>query len=146
MAIKISGTTVIDDSRNLTNVGGFKTVNGQSLFGSGNIAATGQIVSATPQFTGYTGYYAITTSVLSGARSTGYGTVNYQTYVLPGIMSATVAIPIPPNDALMKDIDFTLVASPFFVPYPDSPDQGGPYSLPGVNYSVRSRTEYRAVT
>lgn len=39
MAIKISGTTVIDDSRNLTNVTGLKTVGGQSLLGSGDIAA-----------------------------------------------------------------------------------------------------------
>lgn len=39
MAIKVNGTTVIDDSRNLTNVGGMKTVNGNSLIGSGNIEA-----------------------------------------------------------------------------------------------------------
>ena len=39
MAIKINGTTVIDDSRNLSNVGGLKTVNGNSLIGSGNISA-----------------------------------------------------------------------------------------------------------
>ena len=39
MAIKINGTTVIDDSRNLANVGGLKTVNGTSLVGSGNISA-----------------------------------------------------------------------------------------------------------
>jgi len=39
MAIKVNGTTVIDNSRNLTNVGGLKTVNGTSLVGSGNISA-----------------------------------------------------------------------------------------------------------
>jgi len=39
MAIKVNGTTVIDDSRNLSNVGGLKTVNGNSLVGSGNISA-----------------------------------------------------------------------------------------------------------
>ena len=39
MAIKVNGTTVIDDSRNLSNVGGLKTVNGTSLVGSGNISA-----------------------------------------------------------------------------------------------------------
>lgn len=39
MAIKVNGTTVIDDSRNLSNVGGLKTVNGSSLVGSGNISA-----------------------------------------------------------------------------------------------------------
>lgn len=40
MAIKVNGTTVIDDSRNFTNINsGFKTVNGTSVVGSGNISA-----------------------------------------------------------------------------------------------------------
>lgn len=39
MAIKVNGTTVIDDSRNLTSVGGLKTVGGTSILGSGNIDA-----------------------------------------------------------------------------------------------------------
>lgn len=41
MAIKISGTTVIDDSRTLLNVIGLKTVSGQSILGSGDIATSG---------------------------------------------------------------------------------------------------------
>jgi len=39
MAIKVNGTTVIDDSRNLSNVGGLKTINSTSILGSGNISA-----------------------------------------------------------------------------------------------------------
>ena len=39
MAIQVGGTTVIDNSRNLTNVGGLKTINGTSVLGSGNISA-----------------------------------------------------------------------------------------------------------
>ena len=39
MAIQVNGTTVIDDSRNMVNVGGFKTVNGTSVVGSGDISA-----------------------------------------------------------------------------------------------------------
>jgi hypothetical protein len=39
MAIQVSGTTVIDDSRVLSNVTGLKTVNSTSLLGSGDIAA-----------------------------------------------------------------------------------------------------------
>lgn len=39
MAIKVGGTTVIDDSRNISNVGGFKTINSTSILGSGNISA-----------------------------------------------------------------------------------------------------------
>ena len=39
MAIQVSGTTVIDDSRNLLNVIGLKTINSTSILGSGNIVA-----------------------------------------------------------------------------------------------------------
>jgi len=40
MAIKVNGTTVIDDSRNISNIaGGFKTINSTSILGSGNISA-----------------------------------------------------------------------------------------------------------
>jgi hypothetical protein len=39
MALKIGGTTVIDDSANITtSVGGFKTINSNSITGSGDIA------------------------------------------------------------------------------------------------------------
>lgn len=41
MAIKINNTTVIDDSRNLVNVGGLKTINGYSILGSGNLVISG---------------------------------------------------------------------------------------------------------
>lgn len=41
MAIQVNGTTVIDDSRNLSNVGGLKTVGGTSILGSGDIATGG---------------------------------------------------------------------------------------------------------
>ena len=37
MAIKVNGTTVINDSRALQNVGGLKTVGGSSILGSGDI-------------------------------------------------------------------------------------------------------------
>lgn len=40
MAIKVNGTTVINDSANITSsVGGFKTVGGVDIIGSGNIDA-----------------------------------------------------------------------------------------------------------
>ena len=38
MAIQVGGTTVIDNSRNLSNVGGLKTVGGESVLGSGDIS------------------------------------------------------------------------------------------------------------
>ena len=41
MAIQVSGTTVIDDSRNLVNVIGLKTVGGTAILGSGDIAVGG---------------------------------------------------------------------------------------------------------
>ena len=39
MAIQVNGTTVIDNSRNLQNVQGIKTINNTSILGSGNISA-----------------------------------------------------------------------------------------------------------
>jgi hypothetical protein len=41
MAIQINGTTVIDNTPNLVNVGGLKTVGGVSILGSGDIAVGG---------------------------------------------------------------------------------------------------------
>jgi hypothetical protein len=38
MAIQVGGTTVIDNTPNLVNVGGLKTVNSNSILGSGNIS------------------------------------------------------------------------------------------------------------
>jgi hypothetical protein len=42
MAIEIQGTVVIDDNRRLTNITNLKTVSGNSILGSGNIAFSGQ--------------------------------------------------------------------------------------------------------
>jgi len=39
MAIKVGGTSVINDSRVLENVTGLKTINSTSILGSGNISA-----------------------------------------------------------------------------------------------------------
>ena len=54
MAIKVNGTTVIDDSRNLSNVGGLKTVGGTNLLGSGDISVGANVPTfdptATPNF------------------------------------------------------------------------------------------------
>jgi hypothetical protein len=41
MALQVGGTTVIDNSRVLSNVTGLKTVGGTSILGSGNIATGG---------------------------------------------------------------------------------------------------------
>ena len=80
MAIKVNGTTVIDDSRNLSNVGGLKTVNGNSLVGSGNIS-----VGTAPPTSGITqhpvGSYLTLSRNVSGANlpTTFYTTRNAAT-------------------------------------------------------------------
>ena len=38
MALKVGGTTVINDSRGLENISNIKTVNGSSILGSGDIS------------------------------------------------------------------------------------------------------------
>lgn len=54
MAIKVGGTTVIDDSRNISNIaGGLKTINSTSILGSGNIeAGTSTTYAAVGTYTG----------------------------------------------------------------------------------------------
>lgn len=47
MAIKISGTTVIDDSRQLQNIANLKTINGQSILGSGDLPISGGLAYVT---------------------------------------------------------------------------------------------------
>ena len=63
MAIQVGGTTVIDDSRNLSNVGGLKTVGGNSILGSGDIATGG---STTLGAVGTYGYFLY---VINGSTS-----------------------------------------------------------------------------
>lgn len=53
MAIKVGGTTVINDSRVLQNVSGLKTVNSTSLLGSGNISIdSGPSIGTTKTYIG----------------------------------------------------------------------------------------------
>lgn len=51
MAIQVGGTTVIDNSRNLQNVQGIKTIGGNSILGSGDIAVGGSAPSWSPTLT-----------------------------------------------------------------------------------------------
>ena len=86
MAIKVGGTSVISDSRVLENVTGLKTVDGQSLLGSGDISVdppTGQGEIGTYSYgrpantTGYavgdtaTSFYSVASGYLGQPR---YGT------------------------------------------------------------------------
>lgn len=59
MAIQVGGTTVINDSRNLVNVGGLKTVNGSSILGSGDISVGSSIPESASMTTFPVGSYAI---------------------------------------------------------------------------------------
>ena len=93
MAIKVSGTTVIDSSRTLQNVTGLKTVNDTSILGSGNIDAetpttygdVGTYVEAlcimgrteegntkSGSSLRITGKYASNTTITTGAQVVGY--------------------------------------------------------------------------
>ena len=69
MAIKVNGTTVIDDSRNLSNVGGLKTVGGNSILGSGDIATGGSTAfgAVGTYMLGYTSSTSSGNSLASGA-------------------------------------------------------------------------------
>lgn len=70
MAIKVGTTTVIDDSANLSSsVGGLKTVNGNSLIGSGNISA-GASTTYGAVGTYYGGHRTVSTNVTYNGGST----------------------------------------------------------------------------
>ena len=80
MAIKISGTTVIDDSRNLTNVGGLKTVGGTTLLGSGDIEVGASPInkpSITSPSSGATNYNGAYTSSAFATSDDYRGTQDY---------------------------------------------------------------------
>jgi len=82
MAIKVNGTTVIDDSRNLSNVGGLKTINSTSILGSGNISA-GASTSHGGVGTYTTGYVKDTVSSPPSSGATRAGsTLYYREYFL----------------------------------------------------------------
>lgn len=72
MAIKISGTTVIDNSRNLVNVGGLKTINSNSILGSGDITVSG---GSTVSGVAYSPYSPTYTSGTGGAGE--WGAIQY---------------------------------------------------------------------
>lgn len=66
MAIQVGGTTVIDNSRNLQNVQGIKTVGGSSILGSGDIS-----VGASTSL-GAVGTYTVAIEQGSLSTSAGY--------------------------------------------------------------------------
>lgn len=114
MAIRISGNTVITDSRVLQNVTGFKTVAGQAILGTGNIEVGGNLIMrayTSPAtwtkpanlkavkviVTGGGGGVANTgTSPVSQARPGGGGGGTSITYIdasqIPGPVSVTVGV------------------------------------------------------
>jgi len=148
MAIKIGGTTVIDDSRNLVNVTGFKTINSTPILGTGDIAATTlNTVSTTPQFTAYTPtpvqYVALLVQPpypLSPGPLTTYTGSSDTTG--SGMHRVLDLLPEPPNDALLKSYDASVSVSTSTIPGP--PDQGP--SGTNYQYLLRLRSEYRSVT
>lgn len=71
MAIKVNGTTVIDDSRTLQNVGGLKTVGGSSILGSGNIATGGSTTLGAVGTYAMLRHSSVNTTVQTGATVSG---------------------------------------------------------------------------
>ena len=51
MSLKVNGTTVINDSRELENIANLKTINGQSILGTGDMTLAGSSSFSTTQIT-----------------------------------------------------------------------------------------------
>lgn len=92
MAIKVSGTTVIDDNRNLTNIaGGVKTVGGSSVLGSGDIGfktVGGTAVTGS----GDIGFKTVGGSSVTGSGDIGFKTVNGSSIVGSGNVTVSAAV------------------------------------------------------
>lgn len=78
MAIQVNGTTVIDNSRNISNVGGLKTVGGQSILGSGDIATGGSTTQ------GAVGTYVWAGKPTSSSNSYSFGSTYAGSNLWPG--------------------------------------------------------------
>ena len=84
-SLNVGGTEVIDSSRNLSNVGGLKTVNGNSLVGSGDISAGAS-----------TTYNAVGTYVFADRPSSGGISYN-STYAGSGLRPAGISSETNPS-------------------------------------------------
>lgn len=107
MAIQVSGTTVIDDSRVLQNVTGLKTINSNSILGSGDLTISGSDVAANGYAFSTTNQYGVKTSSpgfnkgiwFASAGSTRAGYFNSGSYTAgvnsSGYTLGTIAVRIP---------------------------------------------------
>lgn len=95
MAIKVGGTIVIDDSRNLANVANLKTVGGQSLLGSGDIVQRSGPLTANTALTSLKPVVLAPSGGLDAVSSTttfsGFGEQGYISYT--DAITAPVASP-----------------------------------------------------
>lgn len=71
MAIKVSGTTVISNNREVSSVNGFKTVGGESILGSGDIATGGAAPSWQSSNSGTEVSVNSGNTLVSGSSNTG---------------------------------------------------------------------------
>ena len=144
MAIKVNGTTVIDDSRNLTNVLGLKTIGGVSILGSGDIAAggggapAGTITMITNTATLPTGYLECNGSEISQASYPGLVGMlpDFQVYT-PSASSVTLF-----NNNWSSDVDIVnpavtyVPAGNVYLSNSPAPDwQGGLFKALEINFS-----------
>ena len=70
MAIQVGGTTVINNSRVLQNVSGLKTINNNSLLGSGNITISASDIKTNA-------YNLLTTISMADVHSPGFNVGRY---------------------------------------------------------------------
>jgi len=137
MAIKIGGTTVIDNSRNLTNLVGLKTVGTNSILGSGDISATGGQTIGAAQLTSYS------SAVIVETTATRYPLAPVNTHSLTGLWKTKPAVP---STGVLVHYDFLLNTNPAPYPVPNPPDLGGPTIVPGSNFTGQVRTKYRVIS
>lgn len=128
MAIRISGNTVITDSRVLQNVTGFKTVAGQAILGTGDIAVGGnyamRVFTSPGTWTKPTNLKAIKVIVVGGGGASGN----------------TAPAPLQPQatwpgggggGAAIEYLDASAIPGPIAVTVGEGGNQANPASLSG---------------
>lgn len=134
MAIQVGGTTVIDDSRNLTNVGGLKTVGGTSVLGSGDISVGGSTDFNAVGTYCWAGKWATTTKVNPGGTlagsslySAGVGgyVANGSNYIYGYADNSTTALGM----RVYSTLSGTWRAMGYYNPYNNSNSSYGAYTL-----------------
>lgn len=126
MAIKISGDTIVTDSKVLQNVTGFKTINSQEILGTGNIQTSGnyamRIFTGSATWSKPDNLRAVKVTIVGGGGSSGNTTPSATPIAWPGGGG---------GGALIRYIDSAEIPGPVPVTVGEGGNSAAPLALNG---------------